>query len=113
MEERWEMGQVSQAAWELHRLFSQRDTWAKHDLRAHAPEKGFHGALETLMAEMEIVMSGESQRLSVDLRPLGWPSIEYMRTDVYAPEAVERAAQLDAEDARLKIITQRGKIAAL
>lgn len=113
MEERWEMGQVSQAAWELHRLFSQRDTWAKHDLRAHAPEKGFHGALERLMAEMEIVMSGESQRLSVDLRPVGWPSIEYMRTDVYAPEAVARAAQLDAEEARLKIITQRGKIAAL
>lgn len=113
LEERWEMGQVSQAAWEMHRLFLRQDTWAKHDLRASAPEKGFHGALERLMAEMEIVMSGESQRLSVDLRPVGWPSIEYMRTDVYAPEAVARAAQLDAEEARLKIITQRGKIAAL
>lgn len=113
LEERWEMGQVSQAVWEMHRLFLRQDTWAKHDLRASAPEKGFHGALERLMAEMEIVMSGESQRLSVDLRPVGWPSIEYMRTDVYAPEAVARAAQLDAEEARLKIITQRGKIAAL
>lgn len=113
LEERWEMGQVSQAVWEMHRLFLRQDTWAKHDLRARAPEKGFHGALERLMAEMEIVMSGESQRLSVDLRPVGWPSIEYMRTDVYAPEAVARAAQLDAEEARLKIITQRGKIAAL
>lgn len=113
LEERWEMGQVSQAVWEMHRLFLRQDTWAKHDLRACAPEKGFHGALERLMAEMEIVMSGESQRLSVDLRPVGWPSIEYMRTDVYAPEAVARAAQLDAEEARLKIITQRGKIAAL
>ena len=113
LEERWEMGQVSQAVWEMHRLFLRQDTWAKHDLRASAPEKGFHGALERLMAEMEIVMSGESQRLSVDLRPVGWPSIEYMRTDVYAPAAVARAAQLDAEEARLKIITQRGKIAAL
>ena len=113
LEERWEMGQVSQTAWEMHRLFLRQDTWAKHDLRAYAPEKGFYGALEKLMAEMQIVMSGESQRLSVDLRPVGWPSIEYMRTDVYAPEAVERAAQLDAEEARLKIITQRGKIAAL
>ena len=113
LEERWEMGQVSQAVWEMHRLFLRQDTWAKHDLRARAPEKGFHGALERLMAEMEIVMSGVSQRLSVDLRPVGWPSIEYMRTDVYAPEAVARAAQLDAEEARLKIITQRGKIAAL
>ena len=113
LEERWEMGQVSQAVWEMHHLFLCLDTWAKHDLRASAPEKGFHGALERLMAEMEIVMSGESQRLSVDLRPVGWPSIEYMRTDVYAPEAVARAAQLDAEEARLKIITQRGKIAAL
>ena len=113
LEERWEMGQVSQAVWEMHRLFLRQDTWAKHDLRARAPEKGFHGALERLMADMEIVMSGESQRLSVDLRPVGWPSIEYMRTDVYAPEAVARAAQLDAEEARLKIITQRGKIAAL
>lgn len=113
LEERWEMGQVSQAVWEMHRLFLRQDTWAKHDLRARAPEKGFHGALERLMAEMEIVMSGESQRLSVDLRPVGWPSIEYMRTDVYAPEAVARAAQLDAEEARLKIIIQRGKIAAL
>lgn len=113
LEERWEMGQVSQAVWEMHRLFLRQDTWAKHDLRARAPERGFHGALERLMAEMEIVMSGESQRLSVDLRPVGWPSIEYMRTDVYAPEAVARAAQLDAEEARLKIITQRGKIAAL
>ena len=113
LEDRWEMGQVSQAVWEMHRLFLRQDTWAKHDLRARAPEKGFHGALERLMAEMEIVMSGESQRLSVDLRPVGWPSIEYMRTDVYAPEAVARAAQLDAEEARLKIITQRGKIAAL
>ena len=113
LEERWEMGQVSQAVWEMHRLFLRQDTWAKHDLRASAPEKGFHGALERLMAEMEIVMYGESQRLSVDLRPVGWPSIEYMRTDVYAPEAVARAAQLDAEEARLKIITQRGKIAAL
>lgn len=113
LEERWEMGQVSQAVWEMHHLFLRQDTWAKHDLRASAPEKGFHGALERLMAEMEIVMSGESQRLSVDLRPVGWPSIEYMRTDVYAPEAVARAAQLDAEEARLKIITQRGKIAAL
>ncbi len=113
LEERWEMGQVSQAVWEMHRLFLRQDTWAKHDLRARAPEKGFHGALERLMAEMEIVMSGESQRLSVDLRPVGWPSIDYMRTDVYAPEAVARAAQLDAEEARLKIITQRGKIAAL
>ena len=113
LEERWEMGQVSQAVWEMHRLFLRQVTWAKHDLRASAPEKGFHGALERLMAEMEIVMSGESQRLSVDLRPVGWPSIEYMRTDVYAPEAVARAAQLDAEEARLKIITQRGKIAAL
>ena len=113
LEERWEMGQVSQAVWEMHHLFLRQDTWAKHDLRASAPEKGFHGALERLMAEMGIVMSGESQRLSVDLRPVGWPSIEYMRTDVYAPEAVARAAQLDAEEARLKIITQRGKIAAL
>ena len=113
LEERWEMGQVSQAVWEMHHLFLRQDTWAKHDLRASAPEKGFQGALERLMAEMEIVMSGESQRLSVDLRPVGWPSIEYMRTDVYAPEAVARAAQLDAEEARLKIITQRGKIAAL
>ena len=113
LEERWEMGQVSQAVWEMHRLFLRQDTWAKHDLRASAPEKGFHGALERLMAEMEIVMSGESQRLSVDLRPVGWPSIEYMRTDVYAPEAVARAAQLDAVEGRLKIITQRGKIAAL
>ena len=113
LEERWEMGQVSQAVWEMHRLFLRQDTWAKHDLRASAPEKGFHGALERLMAEMEIVMSGESQSLPVDLRPVGWPSIEYMRTDVYAPEAVARAAQLDAEEARLKIITQRGKIAAL
>ena len=113
LEERWEMGQVSQAVWEMHHLFLRQDTWAKHDLRASAPEKGFHGALERLMAEMEIVMSGESQRLSVDLRPVGWPSIEYMRTDVYAPEAVARAAQLDAEEARLKMITQRGKIAAL
>ena len=113
LEERWEMGQVSQAVWEMHHLFLRQDTWAKHDLRASAPEKGFHGALERLMAEMGIVRSGESQRLSVDLRPVGWPSIEYMRTDVYAPEAVARAAQLDAEEARLKIITQRGKIAAL
>lgn len=113
LEERWEMGQVSQAVWEMHHLFCDRIPGPNTICAPARRRRASMARWERLMAEMEIVMSGESQRLSVDLRPVGWPSIEYMRTDVYAPEAVARAAQLDAEEARLKIITQRGKIAAL
>lgn len=107
--EAYECGLVDPLSYRMHQLFEERPVWARHELYSAlsitAKQKGkLERALNLLQQRMFITISGTSQKLSWEGRPIGWPSNEYTRVDAWAPEAwLERAMELDGEAARQSI----------
>ena len=112
---RYQEGTVPPMAMKMGELFDSRLTWARHELSdalgVKRPQKGkFVGALTLLQREMAIVVSGSSQRTSDMGAPIGWPSMEYTRTDAYFPEAVAAAREQNRADSRQIIVDQALKL---
>lgn len=114
-ETRYEMGTLSRAQWALNGLFERQPVWARHELRRQMPEmkkSALERALNAMMSEMEIVISGEMQKLSLDGLPMGWPSCAYQRMEDWAGAQIYREAmQRNPVEERQKIREQAAKFA--
>jgi len=109
-EERYEAGEVSGAVWRMYELFEEKQTLAKHELTKRFTKSEVTKGLEILQREMYVTMSGEVQKLSVDFRPVGWPSMEFTRVADWAAEALEESEALDGVQARREIRQRAGEI---
>lgn len=114
METRYERGEVDAVTIRMYRLFSEEPVWPRHALREKTGAQNasqLDRALRRLQEEMYITVSGESQKLSWDFKPVGWPSTEYTRLDAWADEDILRAAaQMDGREARQRLRKQAGII---
>ena len=109
-EERYEAGEISGAVWRMHELFEEKHSLAKHDLTKRFTKSEVTKGLGVLQREMYITISGEVQKLSVDFRPVGWPSMEFTRVEDWAEEALKEAEELDGVQARREIRARAGEI---
>lgn len=103
LEERYAAGLVGADVMEMYRMFEEKPFMGKHELTARFTRPRAEKALAALQREMYITISGEVQRLSVDFRPVGWPSTEFARVDQWAPEALSESEGLDGAAARREI----------
>lgn len=114
-QERYEMGLVSRDQMAMRALFMERPVWARHEIRSQMPDlkkSALERGLNALMADMEIVISGEAQKLSWDGRPVGWPSCAYERMENWAGARIfEQAMQRNPVEERQKIREQAAKFA--
>lgn len=110
MPERYAAGLVSAGLFEAYRMFEEKPTMGKHELTARLTRSRAERALSDLQREMYVTVSGEVQRVSIDFKPIGWPSTEYTRVDQWAPDALAEAETLDGEQARDAIRTRAGEI---
>lgn len=112
--ERYARGEVDQTLYRLYALFDERPTWAKHEFSQALPgstRSALERALTRMQTEMAITVSGESQRMSWDMKPIGWPSVEYERVDArMGRTAYERALERDAREARQMIRRRAAEI---
>lgn len=110
LEARYEAGEVNAAAWKMHGMFEERPALARHELTPHFSKAEVEKGLRVLQREMYITVSGEVQKLTASMQPVGWPSMEYTRVDVWTPESLEQAHFLDASEARERLLKQAMKI---
>ena len=108
--ERYEAGLVSADVFEMYRMFEEKPFMGKHELTARFTRPRAEKALTVLQREMYITISGEVQKLSVDFKPIGWPSMEYARVDVWAADALSESEKLDCGQARREIRRRAGEI---
>ncbi len=112
LEARYAAGEVNAAAWKMRGMFEERPALARHELTPHFSKAEVEKGLRVLQREMYITVSGEVQKLTANMQPVGWPSMEYTRVDVWAPEALERARSLNADEARERLLKQAMKISS-
>ena len=110
LDERYEAGMVSAAVWRMRNLFEENHALAKHELSARFTKSEVTKGLNVLQREMYITISGEVQKLSVDFRPVGWPSMEFTRVEDWAPEALAESEKLDGREMRRAIRRRAGEI---
>lgn len=110
LEERYEAGRIGNAVWRMFQLFEEERTLAKHELTKRFTKAEVTKGLNILQRDMYITISGEVQKLSVDFRPVGWPSMEFARVEDWAAEALAASEQLDGTEARREIRQRAGQI---
>lgn len=108
--ERYESGEVNAAFWRMRNLFEERRVLGKHDLTKEFGRSPAERGLAFLQREMYITISGEVQKLSVDMKPVGWPSMEFSLVEDWAPEALSASAELDPDEMRREIRKRAGEI---
>ena len=110
LEERYAAGGVSGAVWRMYELFEERHALARHELTGRFTRAEVTKGLNILQQEMYITISGEVQKLSVDFRPVGWPSMEFTRVEDWASEALRDSEALDGAQMRREIRIRAGEI---
>ena len=110
LEERYEAGEVSGALMRMYHLFEEKRALAKHELTAQFSKNEVTKGLNALQREMFITISGEVQKLSVDFRPVGWPSMEFTLVEDWAADALAESEKLDAAEMRREIRRRAGEI---
>lgn len=110
IQERYEAGEVGGAVWRMYQLFEEEHSLAKHELTKRFSKAEVTKGLNFLQREMYITISGEVQKLSVDFRPVGWPSMEFTRVEDWAPEALAESEEMDAAEMRREIRRRAGEI---
>lgn len=88
IEYEYSAGLVPQLSMDMWRLFNERATWGRHELRRALAgrferKSAFDSALKHLERGMLITISGNVQPISDSGRPIGWQAMEYTRTDAY------------------------------
>ncbi|MEG0766670.1 MAG: hypothetical protein RR482_03045 [Clostridia bacterium] len=116
LEVRYAMGVLDATTWRMAQLFQTRSEWARHELTRALDVTGkekarFDRALTALQREMAITASGQTQRTAYNGAPMGWPSMTYMRTEVWArPEDLEAASCLSKAQALTEICARARQI---
>lgn len=110
LDERYEAGMVSAAVWRMRNLFEENHALAKHELSARFTKSEVTKGLNVLQREMYITISGEVQKLSVDFRPVGWPSMEFTRVEDWAADALAESEKLNPKEMRKAIRRRAGEI---
>ena len=110
LDERYEAGGVSAAVWRMRNLFEEKHALAKHELSARFTRAEVTKGLNVLQREMYITISGEVQKLSVDFRPVGWPSMEFTRVEDWAADALAESEKLNPKEMRKAIRRRAGEI---
>lgn len=88
VEESYALGLAPRLALDMWRLFDERPTWGRHELRCalggrFSGKAEFERALRRLERGMLITISGQVQPLSTGGLPVGWQAMEYARVDAY------------------------------
>ncbi len=110
MEERYRAGEISGATWRMYRLFEEEHALPRHELTKRFLKSEVTRGLQALQRDMYITISGEVQRLSVDFRPIGWPSMEFTRVEDWAAESLAQAEGLDPDASRREIRRRAAEI---
>lgn len=110
LEERYRAGAVSGAVWRMRELFEERQALAKYELTKRFTRAEVTKGLTVLQREMYITISGEVQKLSPELKPVGWPSMEFTRVEDWAAEALAESEKLDPVTMRRAIRRRAGEI---
>ena len=108
--DRYEAGEISGSVMRMYELFEEEHALAKHELSARFSKSEVTKGLGILQRQMHITISGEVQKLSVDFRPVGWPSMEFTRVEDWAPEALAESEKLDGREMRRAIRRRAGEI---
>lgn len=103
---------VPKLAMNMWELFEERPVWGRPDLRhaltgRYEKKSEFESALKYLERAMLTTISGQVQPVSMLGKPMGWPALEYSRTDTYLADWLEGGEQ-DAAKAR-QIIRARAE----
>ena len=110
LEERYEAGLIPAEIHKMYRMFEEKRALAKHELtRVFGRSKAEKG-LVFLQREMQITISGEVQKLSAEMKPVGWPSMEFTVVEDRLGAALEASEKLNAGEERKKIRRRAGEI---
>lgn len=106
----YEEGRMSHECQRIMALLGEGNPLAVHEIKLLAGfDKGsqscFEGALATLQMGFFITVNGAKRKTTLLGQPYGWPGMEYQSVEAWAwPEALERAAALDAGQAGLHLV---------
>lgn len=109
-EDAYEEGRMSHECQRIMALLEEGKPLAVHEIKLLAGfDKGsqsrFEGALSTLQMGFFITVSGAKRKTTLLGQPYGWPGTEYQTVEAWAwPEALERAAELDAKEAGSRLV---------
>ncbi len=111
MPERWQAGVVSQATWQMWKLFEQHDRLDTSQARRMLGRPGKEtsraadAALKELQRDYYITVAGSAQKISAAGQAYGWPSLVYCRVRSWIPEDwLAEAEDWDAHEARQAIL---------
>lgn len=108
--ERYEAGVIPAAVWQMYNLFEEKRVLAKHELTREFGRSKAEKGLVFLQREMQITVSGEVQRLSAEMKPIGWPSMEFTVVEDRLGGALEASERLNSAEERRKIRRRAGEI---
>lgn len=111
MDERHDYGELSQATWDLYRLFADGAELSTADVRKALGVTKSTGAgqvdtaLKTLQKEYVITVCGNKRKVSFDGLEYGWPANTYCLVEHWAPSGwLDGASETDSSEARSRIL---------
>ncbi len=111
MEERYARGEISQATWQLYKLFAGGAVLSTAEIRQALGVTKKEGAsqvdtaLRELQKEFSITVCGNRRKVSQDGREYGWPSNTYCRVADWAPAGwLDGSDMIDRDEARDQLL---------
>ncbi len=111
MEERYGRGELSQTAWQLHRLFAGGAVLSTAEIRQALGVTKKEGAsqvdatLKELQKGFVITVCGNRRKVSLDGREYGWPANTYCRVTDWTPDGwLDGSDEIDPAEAREQLL---------
>ncbi len=109
-EDAYEEGRMSRECQRIMALLEEGRPLAVHEIKLLAgfdkdSQSRFEGALTTLQMGFFITVSGAVRKTTLLGQPYGWPGTQYQAVEAWAwPEALERAAAMQPQEAAQRIV---------